>query len=258
VNRVLVKVCGVRSPEDARVAADVGADLIGLVFAPSSRRVTIETAVSIADGVRSHRAQAPALVGVFVDEPVDRITEICERLDLAAVQCHGDEPPEIIAAIGCPVVKALRLSSAASLDEARRAAERYLAATVPAIALLIDSHVPGHYGGTGTRGNWEITARLAEEYPVILAGGLCPETVGVAIETVLPLGVDVSSGVETGGIKDHDKIRSFVGAARRADAPALAGRHEAQRSMFSPRSPVTLGRPDTGLSRVSQRNEEQP
>ncbi|CCF84031.1 phosphoribosylanthranilate isomerase [Nitrolancea hollandica] len=257
MNHVLVKVCGVRTPEDARVAADVGADLIGLVFAPSSRRVTIETAVSIADRVRSHRAQAPALVGVFVNEPVDRIVEICDRLDLAAVQCHGDEPPEVIAAIGRPVVKALRLGSTANLYDARRAAERYLDSAVPAIALLIDSHVPGHYGGTGTRGNWEITARLAEEYPVILAGGLCPETVRAAIETVLPLGVDVSSGVETGGIKDHDKIRSFVGAARRADAPALAGRHEARRSMFSPRSPVRRGYPDSGMSRVSQRNEEQ-
>ncbi len=258
MNRVLVKVCGVRTPEDACVAADAGADLIGVVFAPSSRRVTIEMAVSIADGVRSRRAQAPALVGVFVNEPVDRIAEICERLDLAAVQCHGDETPEVIAAVGRPVVKALRLSSAANLDDARRAAERYLAAAVPAIALLVDSHVPGHYGGTGTRGNWDITARLAEEYPVILAGGLCPETVMAAIETVLPLGVDVSSGVETGGIKDHDKIRSFVGAARRADAPALAGRHKARRSMFSPRSPVRLGHSDTGLSRASQRNEEQP
>ncbi len=258
MNHVLVKVCGVRTPEDACVAADAGVDLIGLVFAPSSRRVTIETAMRIADGVRLHRDLAPALVGVFVNEPVERMAEICERLDLAAIQCHGDEPPEVIAAIGRPVVKALRLGSAASLDDARRAAERYLAAAVPAIALLIDSHVPGHYGGTGTRGNWDITARLAEEYPVILAGGLCPETVRAAIETVLPLGVDVSSGVETGGIKDHDKLRSFVGAARRADASALAGRHEARRSMFSPWSPVTLGRPDTGLSRVSQRNEEQP
>lgn len=257
MNQVLVKVCGVRTPEDAQVAADVGADLIGLVFAPSSRRVTIETAAFIVEELWSHCAQVPAVVGVFVNEPVDRIAEICERVDLAAVQCHGDEPPEVIAAINRPVVKALRLGAAATIDDARRAAERYLAAPVPAIALLVDSHVPGHFGGTGTRGNWELTARLAEEYPVILAGGLCPETVTAAIETVLPLGVDVSSGVETGGVKDHDKIRSFVSAARHADAPALAGRHEARRLTFSPRSPVTLGRPDTGLSRASQRNEEQ-
>ncbi len=258
MNQVLVKVCGVRTPVDARVAADVGADLIGLVFAPSSRRVTIETAEHIADRVRSHSVQAPALIGVFVNEPVEWVAEICERIDLAAVQFHGDEPPEAIAAVNRPVVKALRLGAAATLDDARRVAERYLTSAVPAIALLVDSHVPGHYGGTGTRGNWELTARLAEEYPVILAGGLCPETVVSAIETVLPLGVDVSSGVETGGIKDHDKIRSFVSAARRAVAPVHAGRHEEPRMAFSHRRVVTLGHHDAGLNRASQRNEEQP
>lgn len=258
MNQVLVKVCGVRTPENAIVAADVGADLIGLVFAPSSRRVTIETAAFIADGLRSHSAQAPALVGVFVNEPVDRVAGIAERLDLAAVQFHGDEPPETIAAIDRPVVKALRLGAAANLDDARRAAERYLASAVPAIALLVDSHVPGHYGGTGTRGNWELTALLAEEYPVILAGGLCPENVVAAIETVLPLGVDVSSGVETGGVKDHGKIRSFVAAARQAQAAVLAGRYEEPRLTFSHRSVVTLERHSAGLSRDNQRTEEQP
>ena len=118
MNQVLVKVCGVRTPDDARVAADVGADLIGLVFAPSSRRVTIETAEHIADGVRSHSVQAPALIGVFVNEPVEWVAEICERIDLAAVQFHGDEPPEAIAAVNRPVVKALRLGAAATLDNA--------------------------------------------------------------------------------------------------------------------------------------------
>lgn len=258
MNGVLVKVCGVRTPDDARVAADVGADLIGLVFAPSSRRVTLETAVCIADGVRSHRAPSPALVGVFVNETVDRVAVICEWLDLAAVQLHGDEPPEMIGAINRPVVKALRLGVDATLDDARRVAERYLAVAVPAIALLVESHVPGYYGGTGRHGNWELTARLAEEYPVILAGGLCPETVGAAIETVLPLGVDVSSGVETGGIKDHDKIRAFVGAARRVDAPVLAGRHEAQHQTFRQRRPIPAGHLHAGPNRTMQRGEEQP
>lgn len=258
MNRVLVKVCGVRTPDDAQVAAEIGANLIGLVFAPSSRRVTIKTAAQIVVALRSHSGQAPAVVGVFVNEPIDRVAEICERLDLAAVQFHGDEPPDAIAAIDRPVVKALRLGAAASLDDARRAAERYLTCAVPAIALLIDSHVPGHYGGTGTRGNWELTARLAEEYPVILAGGLCPETVAEAIETVLPLGVDVSSGVETDGIKDHGKIRAFVDAARRADAPVPAGRHVEQHMTFRHLRPVPLGRHEAGLNRATQRDEEQP
>jgi phosphoribosylanthranilate isomerase len=257
VNRVLVKVCGVRTPDDARVAADVGADLIGLVFAPSSRRVTVDAAADIADGVRSRTVPAPALVGVFVNETVAQVAAIGERLDLAAVQLHGDEPPETIAAINRPVVKALRLGDS-GLDDARRAAERYLACTVPAIALLVDSHVPGRYGGTGTRGNWELTARLAEEYPVILAGGLYSENVTAAIESVRPLGVDVSSGVETGGIKDHDRIRAFVGAARRADAPVLAGRQEAQRLTFGHRRPVSLGQQNSGLNRAPHTDEEQP
>ena len=256
MNRVLVKVCGVRTPDDARVAADVGADLIGLVFAPSSRRVTVDAAADIADGVRSRTVPAPALVGVFVNETVAQVAAICERLDLAAVQLHGDEPPETIAAIDRPVVKALRLGDA-GLDDARRAAERYLACTVPATVLLVDSHVPGRYGGTGTRSNWELTGRLAEEYPVILAGGLYSENVAAAIESVRPLGVDVSSGVETGGIKDHDKIRAFVGAARRANAPVLAGRHEVQLLKFGKRRPVPLGQQNARLNRGPHTDEEQ-
>ena len=258
MNRVLVKVCGVRTPDDARVAADVGVDLIGLVFAPSSRRVTVDVAAEIADGVRSHSVPAPALVGVFVNETVAQVAAICEQLDLAAVQLHGDEPPEMMAAIDHPAVKALRLDASAGLDDARRAAEPYLTCAVPAIALLVDSHVPGRYGGTGTRGNWELTARLAEEYPVILAGGLYSENVTAAIESVRPLGVDVSSGVETGGIKDHDRIRAFVGAARRADAPVLAGRQEAQRLTFGHRRPVSLGQQNSGLNRAPHTDEEQP
>ncbi|MBX6341232.1 MAG: phosphoribosylanthranilate isomerase, partial [Thermomicrobiaceae bacterium] len=139
---------------------------------------------------------------------------VVETLGLDLVQLSGDEPPDDLAALGRPAIKALRLGPDAGWDEARRLAERYLAGPAPAWALLVDAHVPGAYGGTGRRANWDLAARLAEEYPVILAGGLTPECVADAIEATRPLGVDVSSGVETDGVKDHEKIRAFVAAAR--------------------------------------------
>jgi phosphoribosylanthranilate isomerase len=240
---VLVKVCGIRTPDDGRVAAEAGADLIGLVFAQSSRRVSIEAATDLITALSSCDGRAPKTVGVFVNEPVERITAIGEALELDFVQFHGDEPPEAIAAIDRPVLKALRLPPGASLDNARRTAERYMAAVVPAVALLVDSHVPGRYGGTGKLGNWRLAGSLAEEYPVILAGGLCTENVGPAITAVWPLGVDVSSGVETGSIKDHDKIRSFLDAVRTVTAPASDGDRDRLRQLANPRRTATPSGP---------------
>lgn len=215
----LVKICSLRVPEDGMVAAEAGADLVGLILAPARRQLSQEMAESIAEAVRALGPKRPRLVGVFVDERLDRLVALSERLKLDIVQLNGDEPPEVLADIGRPVIKALRLPAGTDLESARRLADRYLATPVAPIALLIDAHVAGVPGGSGRTADWDLATRLAEEYPIILAGGLRPENVAAAIEAVRPLGVDVSSGVEVAGafgVKDHDKIRAFVGNARAA------------------------------------------
>ena len=213
----LVKICGVRSPEIARAVAGLGGDLLGLVFAPSKRRVTVNQAEEVLTGLDESERMRLKVVGVFVNESPERINDIIDRLDLDYVQLSGDEPVETQAKLTRPVIRALRLPAGLSFSDARLQADRYLDCQSPARALLLDAHSPGAYGGTGVQSDWDLAARLAERYPVFLAGGLRPDTVERALDSVHPLGVDVSSGVETGGDKDRNKIRDFMESVRRGD-----------------------------------------
>ncbi len=145
-------------------------------------------------------------VGVFVNAPVAVVEEVAGRVGLDLVQLHGDEPPEVCRRLRRRVVKAIRVDG----PDALRRAARYAGC-----ALLLDTHVPGHYGGTGVRFDWSWVRELG--CPVILSGGLTPENVGEAIRQVRPCAVDVSSGVETAGEKDPRKIAAFVRAVREAD-----------------------------------------
>lgn len=210
----LVKICSLLQPADGRVAAAAGADLVGLIFAPARRQITPATAAQIIAALRDASDHPPRTVGVFVDEAPARINALADALDLDLVQLSGDEPPEVLAALDRPALKALRLAPGTTLEAARRLAERYLAAPVPPLALTVESRVPGAHGGTGTLADWDLAAHLAAEYPIILAGGLTPDNVAAAIAAVQPLGVDVSSGVETDRAKDPDKIRAFVRTAK--------------------------------------------
>lgn len=206
---MLVKICGLRSVEHALVAATAGADLLGLVFAPSRRRVSAEEASLIAAAVRRLPTGRPRLVGLFVNEHPATIMAVAETVGLDLVQLSGDEPPEDADAIALPLLKAVRLhGSEREAAWVRRAGND--------VTLLVDAHVPGAYGGTGVAADWQRAAALARTTPLILAGGLTPETVTAAIAAVRPLGVDVSSGIETNGAKDSAKIEAFVEAARAA------------------------------------------
>ncbi len=206
----LIKICGVRSPEIAREVETLGADLMGLILAPSRRRLSVEEAANIASAIE----RRTKVVGVFVNESVAVMNGVADRLDLDFVQLSGDEPADVQSEIDRPVIRALRLPVGTSFEEACRHAEQFFTCAKPAHAFLLDAHVPGVYGGTGLTSDWTIAAHLAERFPVILAGGLNPETVGQAIEEVLPLGVDVSSGVETNGHKDATKIAQFIANVR--------------------------------------------
>ncbi len=196
-----VKICGITDVDTALVAAEAGANAIGLVFAPSRRHVSVEDARAIAS------AAPPFLtkVGVFVDEDPSRVNELATACGLDLVQLHGQESPDVCAASTRPVIKAIRVADASSLAQL----EGYHVA-----AFLLDAAVPGVAGGSGRTFDWALAAPAARAARVILSGGLTPENVQDALSRVRPFGVDVSSGVETSGRKDPEKIRTFIGRVR--------------------------------------------
>lgn len=215
-----VKICGVTNLEDAIIAIDIGADLLGFNFyRKSARYVEPVTARSIVAQIRSG-VRVPQLVGVFVNSPLVEVQSIMREVDLDLAQLHGDESVEMIAQLNGRGFKALRPQS---VEAAENQAKTYAAASEP--ALLIDAYREGEYGGTGQVGDWSLAAQIARQYPILLAGGLTPENVAEAIRQVRPWGVDVASGVEaTPGKKDAAKMRAFVANAKSAtDAERING-----------------------------------
>jgi phosphoribosylanthranilate isomerase len=208
-------------PEWARVAAEAGADAVGLIFADSPRRIGPEEAAGIVDVLPPWVAP----VGVFVDTPSAEVQRLADRLRLAAVQLHGDEPPEAPAALGSvKVIKAVGVATETDLDAARRWRDAAEAAGRLPDAWLVDARVPdGRKGGTGQTADWVLAARMQDAgfSPLVLAGGLGPENVAEAVRAVRPWGVDSSSGTEAApGEKSAEKIRAFVRAVREADESA--------------------------------------
>jgi len=212
---VRIKICGVTTPDDARFAAESGADAVGLNFYPqSSRYVTPTQAAAIV------RALPPftAPVGVFVGMPLRQATAIAFQLGLRAVQTYDDQPP---ADDPFPFahIPAFRVKDAAGLDHVRRFIEAAMQRGRGPAAILIDSHVAGQIGGTGQVAPWDILRSFDPGIPLILAGGLTPENVAEAIALVRPWGIDVASGVESSpGRKDSDRVMRFIRAAREAAA----------------------------------------
>lgn len=202
-----VKICGVTTPQDALLVADAGADAIGLNFyADSPRVVSVDTASEIV------RTVAPfvTVVGLFVDEPAERVARIAERAGIEVLQFHGDESPAFCAQFGRPWLKALRMRP--GLDVQAEVA-RYAAAR----GVLLDNWREGVPGGTGERFDWSLAPRVTDR-PWVLAGGLNPDNVGEAVVQLKPAAVDVSGGVEASpGKKCSEKVRSFVAAVRAAD-----------------------------------------
>ena len=212
MGRVRVKICGITTPEDARMVAEAGADAVGVVFADSARQVTVSQAARIV------AALPPwvTAVGVFVNATAEAIAEAAREAGLGAVQLHGDESPGEVndAARQAKVIKAFRIGSERDLAEARDA----LGQCRPH-ACLVDARVEGRYGGTGEKAPWDLVATVCKEFwPLILSGGLAPDNVAEAIRTVRPFGVEASSGVERSpGRKDPDMVRAFVEQAIRMD-----------------------------------------
>lgn len=222
-----IKICGVRKPEHALVAAEAGADFIGVIFAPmSSRQVTPEQARDVGVALRGRYPQGPRplLVGVFVNERPEVMKRVADLCGLDLLQLSGDEPWRLCSDLSRPVIKALRVPE--DQDPGDLAAE--LDRELPNVLLggghcLLESHVAGRFGGTGQRLNWTLGSAMAQRFPFLLSGGLSPENIGEALHQVHPWGIDVSSGVETNGAKDPEKIRSFIHAVKSYDS-ALATR----------------------------------
>jgi phosphoribosylanthranilate isomerase len=213
---IRIKICGIRDKTHALAAAEAGADFIGLVFARSQRHVSPAQARQIASAVKES-GHAAKVVGVFVNAPVFQVNEIADFCALDVVQLSGNESWEYCRKIVSPVIKAIRIGEQSS-DElyAELSAATKLLSRQRFVTLL-DSQVEGKYGGTGESFNWNLAQEIAKSYPVIIAGGLDATNVAELIEKVAPWGVDVSSGVETRGVKDIAKIRAFIEAVRKAD-----------------------------------------
>jgi len=199
---VFVKICGITSEDDALLAVALGADALGFVFAPSPRQVTASRVYDIT------RRLPPEIltVGVFRDELPDRVVDITQRAGLKAAQLHGRESRNQVEQVNKYVhwvIKSVEAGSAAAMN----------ADNLGTDMVLVDASEPG----SGKLFDWSLLADMPEVPRLMLAGGLNPENVGLAIETVRPWGVDVSSGVEAEpGRKDPIKLRAFIKNAKDA------------------------------------------
>ena len=239
----LVKICGVRSPEVALAAAEAGADFVGLMFAESRRKVTPQECYDIVQALKEKRTLGPdaefdgpargdvsartwfgvwadaieqaaarwrpLIVGVFADQTADEVNDIADAAGLDLVQLSGGETQGFIERIERPVIRAIHVAAGETAFDVFDAISAGSAA-----GLMLDTASGTARGGTGEAFDWGVAAEVAARTPFLLAGGLSPENVADAVAQVQPWGVDVSSGVETDGIKDVEKIRAFVRAVK--------------------------------------------
>lgn len=200
--RTRIKVCGLTNANDAAYAARLGADAIGLVFyPPSPRHIDISTAQDIVSALPAF----VTVVALFVNEQEKTIRQILDKVPIDCLQFHGEEPPSACLIYGKRYIKAVRMRDDTDIDALT---EQYQAAD----ALLLDTYDPVQQGGTGGRFDWKLVPKI-NRLPIILAGGLDANNVGLAIKQTRPYAVDVSSGVEVKkGIKDKTKIAAFIAA----------------------------------------------
>ena len=219
-----VKVCSVRAVEHAVWAREAGADAIGMIFADAPRRIEIKVArairrelgprVEILESMpetfdRERRAAGrPLLVGVFARQSIDVIERVLDRVDLDIVQLSGGEHPALAGRVRRAVVRAVHVEEGMDAGAVLREIDR-----APNTVTMLDAKSK-QGGGTGQRIDWTLAADVASQRSVLLAGGLNPKNVAEAVSNVRPWAVDASSGLETEGVKDQEKIRAFVAAAK--------------------------------------------
>lgn len=200
---VEVKVCGMMREEDIFYANELQPDYVGFIFAPSRRQITVEKAMTLVEKLDKKIKK----VGVFVNPSMKEVAGIAKACGLDVLQFHGDEKPQEINFPLYEVWKSFRIKDSKSIEKLEDySVEGY----------LLDTYVKGMQGGTGKAFNWDIVSEVAGRKPIILAGGLTPENLQKAIMKVRPKVVDVSSGIETNGYKDFNKMKIFIEKARRS------------------------------------------
>ena len=204
-----IKFCGMTSWADVDLARTCGATHIGMIFAPSARRIAWDAAADIAG--RLTGALVP--VAVFVDPASSEVERVLEAFPQARLQFSGHEDPAAIARYGERAVKVIHVGAADDTRSLRERCNRYEGTTV-----MFDTGTTGMAGGSGNAFAWEVVEPIARERTVWMAGGLRAENVSDCIAAVHPCGVDVRSGIETNGRKDVHKMRAFVMAVRDNDA----------------------------------------
>jgi phosphoribosylanthranilate isomerase len=203
-----IKICGIKTLNDALAAIEAGADYLGFNFYPKSVRFIEKHACAEITSVLKKEYPQIKLVGVFVNSSVEEVKVILNTCSLDLAQLHGDEMPEMVSALDGKAFKAFR-GTPQNIDGFARG-------DTP--ALLVDASVKGLYGGSGVTADWNGAAELAKKYPLLLAGGLTPENVAEAVSRVKPWGVDVASGVESApGEKDPNKMKAFVQVIKRLE-----------------------------------------
>lgn len=208
-----IKFCGITRLEDAEHAAQLGAWAVGMILWPGSPRCC-SRADAETIGAALHRRTEVA--GVFVNAHLDEVAEAADACGLSLLQFHGDEGPvycaEAARRTGARIIKAARVAGRSDIQDLRAFQTDFH---------LLDAHVPGMQGGTGTTFAWELVREHPRDRPLILSGGLTADNVGEAIAAVRPFAVDVASGVEAApGVKDHAQMAAFAQAVRVASEPA--------------------------------------
>ena len=216
----LFKICGLRDPDSAVVAAESGASLLGFNFVEGVRRQLLPErgAEVISEYRKAAGNDGPKLVGLFANQPADFIDSVAELCGLDYAQLCGDEPPDFWNGLSVPVIRQVKVRDDLDKPDAVALAVRDVETALDAGHLaLLDKHVAGFLGGTGFSFDWEVAREIARDHKVLVAGGLNPENVAQAIRVARPWGVDVSSGVESNGQKDPVKIKAFAAAVGTAD-----------------------------------------
>lgn len=199
-----IKICGLSRMEDVLAVNEFLPDYTGFVFSKSKRQVTAEQAQSL----KAKLSPKIKAVGVFVNEPVPFVAGLAQKGIIDLVQLHGDEDEAYIQtlkqSVSCPVIKAVRVQSGEQILKAQR---------LPCDYLLLDAYSKDAYGGTGEAFRWDMIPQNLSK-PFFLAGGLNESNISQAVQTVQPYCIDVSSGVETNGHKDKEKIRQIINIVR--------------------------------------------
>jgi phosphoribosylanthranilate isomerase len=214
---VKIKICGLTDAATLTTAAAAGVDFLGMVLAPSTRRVTPVQACCLVKYAHAIKSQSK-MVGVFVNAPAAEVNRLADFCCLDYVQLSGDEDQAYCLEIERPLIKAVHISSQTTQKMVMEEIENDLALKLPGFIILLDTGLGKAHGGTGKTFDWQLASEVAGRYPIMVAGGLNPDNVGALVRQVHPWGVDVSSGVEINGKKDETKIRAFMEEVRGANS----------------------------------------